>query len=185
LGKSSPDRVCVGAITGSFGVKGEVRLKSFCAEPEAVGDYGPLWSEDGKNTYKLKVTRPVKAGFAARIEGVRYKDQADALRGVRLYAERAALPELPDDEYYHADLIGLDVLDTGGVKLGRVKAVLNHGASDILEIAVQGQKDPSLLPFTMEAVPTVDLSQGRIITDPPEGVFEDKAKKTKKDKGDE
>ncbi|MEL7116422.1 MAG: ribosome maturation factor RimM [Pseudomonadota bacterium] len=163
--------VCVGAIAGAFGVQGEVRLKSFCAEPEAVGTYGPLWAEDGSRQFALTLSRPIKAGFAARIDGVRSKEAADALRGTRLYAPRDALPDLPDDEYYHADLIGLDVYDTGGVKLGRVKAVLNHGASDILEVAVPGQSEVAMLPFTLEAVPTVDLSQRRIIADPPAGVF--------------
>ncbi|KMW60529.1 16S rRNA processing protein RimM [Candidatus Rhodobacter oscarellae] len=166
------DKVCVGAIAGAFGVSGEVRLKSFCAEPEAVADYGPLSSEDGGRTFTLKITRPIKNGFAARVEGIRKKEAADALRGTRLYADRSALPDLPDDEYYHADLIGLTVLDTGGAELGRVKAVLNHGASDLLEVAVKGQKEPALLPFTMEAVPTVDVKAGRIIADPPEGVFD-------------
>ena len=165
------DRVCVGAIAGSFGVKGEVRLKSFCAEPEAIADYAPLTTEDGARRFDLTLSRAIKNGFAARIEGVTSKEAADALRGTRLYAERTALPVLADDEFYHADLIGLQVLDTGGTELGRVKAVLNHGASDLLEIAGPGLKEPVLLPFTREAVPTVDLGLGRIIADPPEGLF--------------
>lgn len=167
------DLVCVGAIAGSFGVKGEVRLKSFCAEPEDIASYGPLTTEDGAQRFTLRLTRPIKAGFAARIEGVRSKEAADDLRGTRLYAERAALPDLPEDEYYHADLLGLEVRDTGGALLGKVKAVLNHGASDLLEVTVRGQKDPVLLPFTLEAVPTVDLTQRRIVADPPEGIFPD------------
>lgn len=165
------DRVCVGAIAGAFGVQGEVRLKSFCAEPEDIASYGPLQSEDGARQFSLRLTRPVKAGFAARIEGVRSKEAADELRGTRLYAERAALPALPEDEYYHADLIGMEVRDTGGAVLGRVKAVLNHGASDLLEVAIRGQSDPALVPFTLEAVPTVDMAQRRIVVDPPDGVL--------------
>lgn len=167
----SEDRVCVGAFAGSFGVKGEVRLKSFCAEPDAIADYGPLWSEDGARSFTLRLTQPIKTGFAARVEGVATKEQADALRGVRLFADRDALPALPDDEYYHADLIGLEVRDTGGALLGRVKAVLNHGASDLLEITGPGLSEPVLLPFTLEAVPTVDLAAGRLVADPPEGLF--------------
>ncbi len=166
------DRVCVGAIAGSFGVKGEVRLKSFCADPEAIADYGPLSSEDGAATWDVRLTRPVKAGFAARLSGVSTKEAADALRGIRLYAPRDRLPDLPDDEFYHADLIGLDVVDTGGEVLGRIKAVLNHGAGDLLEVAGKGLKQPVLLPFTKAAVPTVDLSAGRVVADPPEGLFE-------------
>lgn len=166
------DRVCVGAIAGSFGVKGEVRVKSFCAEPEDIASYGPLSSEDGATKWDIKLTRPVKNGFAARLSGVPSKEAADALRGIRLYAPRDRLPDLPDDEYYHADLIGLQVMDTGGNELGRVKAVLNHGAGDLLEIAGKGLKQPVLLPFTMAAVPTVDIAKGRIIADPPEGLFD-------------
>ena len=92
------DKVCVGAIAGAFGVKGEVRLKSFCAEPEAIASYGALSSEDGTNSWSVKINNAVKGGFAARLSGVQNKAQADALRGVRLYAPRDVLPELPDDE---------------------------------------------------------------------------------------
>lgn len=165
------DLVCVGAIAGSFGVRGEVRLKSFCAEPEDIASYGPLRSEDGTMSWSVTLTRPVKNGFAARLSGVATKEQADALKGTRLYAPRDNLPELPDDEFYHADLIGLTVLDTGGTELGKVKAVLNHGAGDLLELHVKGESQPVLLPFTKAAVPTVDLASGRIIADPPDGLF--------------
>ncbi len=166
------ERVCVGAIAGSFGVKGEVRVKSFCAEPEDIASYGALASEDGKTSWDIKLTRSVKNGFAARLSGVTSKEAADALRGTRLYAPRDRLPELPDDEFYHADLIGLEVLDTGGTSLGKVKAVLNHGAGDLLEISGPELKQPVLLPFTKQAVPTVDITKSRIIADPPEGLFD-------------
>lgn len=166
-------RICVGAIAGAFGVMGEVRVKSFCAEPAAIGDYGPLWSEDGKRQFTLRLTQPIKGGFVARIAGTGSKEAADALRGTRLFADRAALPDLPDDEYYHSDLIGLEVRDTGGAVLGRVRAVLNHGAGDLLEVAGPGLGEPVLLPFTLEAVPTVDLAARRIVADPPEGLFPD------------
>ncbi|MEO1536658.1 MAG: ribosome maturation factor RimM [Pseudomonadota bacterium] len=166
------DHVCVGAIAGSFGVKGEVRLKSFCAEPDAIDTYGPLSSEDGAKEWDVKVSRAIKNGFAARLSGIRTKEAADALRGTRLYAPREKLPDLPDDEFYHADLIGLTVFDTGGAELGRVKAVLNHGAGDLLEIAVKGAKQPILLPFTRENVPTVDLDSSRVIADLPDGLLD-------------
>jgi 16S rRNA processing protein RimM len=114
----------------------------------------------------------VAQGFAARLSDVRTREEADGLRGMRLFAERDRLPDLPDDEFYHADLIGLEVFDTGGVALGRVKAVLNHGASDLLELVQPGQSGAVLLPFTRAIVPTVDLAAGRIIADPPEGLIE-------------
>ena len=159
--------ICVGAVAGAFGVRGEVRLKSFCAEPAAIADYAPLFTEDGSRSFTVKITRPVAGGFAARLGGVETKEQADALRGTTLFAERSKLPSLPDDEFYHADLIGLEVRDTGGAVLGRVAAVHNHGAGDILEVRAPGQTAPLLLPFTRDAVPTVDLAAGRIVADPP------------------
>ena len=168
----SASRVCVGAVGGAFGVRGEVRLKSFCAVPEDIAAYGPLVTEDGRR-FEVTITGQVKNGLSARLSGVTSKEAADALRGQRLYAPREALPSLPDDEFYHADLIGLEVFDTGGAPLGRVKAILNHGASDILELHRPGESGTVLLPFTKTAVPTVDLALGRIVADPPEGLLPD------------
>ena len=165
------ERVCVGAIAGAFGVKGDVRLKSFTAVPEDIGTYGGLETEDGTKTFEARITGQTKNGLVARLSGIATKEQADALRGVRLYVDRARLPDPEEDEYYHADLIGLEVYDTGGTLLGRVKTVLNHGASDLLEIHGPGLPTTVLLPFTLEAVPTVDIASGRIIADPPEGLF--------------
>lgn len=165
------DRVCVGAIAGAFGVKGEVRLKSFCAEPGDIADYSPLYTEDGKREFMVTLTRPLSNGLGARLSGVKTKEDADALKGVTLWADRDKLPVLPDDEFYHNDLIGLEVLDTGGTRLGEVRNVVNHGAGDLLEIVGPTLKSTVLLPFTREVVPTVDLTAGRIIADPPEGLF--------------
>lgn len=162
------DRICVGAISGAFGVHGEVRLKSFCAQPEAIAAYAPLWTEDGSRSFTVKLTRGSGTGLTARLSGIQTKEEADALRGVELFADRYRLPHLPDDEFYHADLIGLEVLDTGGTVLGHVRAVHNHGAGDILEIYGPGRKTTLLVPFTKKAVPTVDLTARRIIADPPD-----------------
>ncbi|WP_037372073.1 ribosome maturation factor RimM [Salipiger mucosus] len=166
------DRICVGAIAGAYGVQGEVRLKSFTADPEAIADYVPLTDEDGTRSFEVQIVRPIKSGFAARLSEVRTKEDADALKGVRLFAPRDRLPALPDDEFYHADLIGLAVHDTGGALLGHVAAVHNHGATDLLELRLPGSSRTVLLPFTHAAVPTVDLTAGRIVADPPEGLME-------------
>ncbi|MGD9865912.1 MAG: ribosome maturation factor RimM [Pseudodonghicola sp.] len=166
----SGDKICVGAIAGSFGVRGEVRLKSFCAVPEDIEAYSPLTSEDGSQSFAVVLTRAVKNGFAARLGGIETKEQADALKGLRLFAPRDRLPALPDDEFYYTDLIGLEVLDAGGAVLGRVTDVQNHGAGDLLEIKGPGLTNAVLLPFTHDVVPTVDLTAGRIIVDPPEGL---------------
>jgi 16S rRNA processing protein RimM len=166
----SSERICVGAITGAFGVAGEVRLKSFCADPTAIADYGPLYTQDGSRSFVVKLTRPVAGGLGARITGIKTKEEADALRGTELYVDRSRLPSLPDDEFYHSDLIGLQAVDTGGVMLGSVVAVHNHGAGDILEITGPGRKSVLMLPFTLAAVPTVDLAAGRVVVDLPEGL---------------
>jgi 16S rRNA processing protein RimM len=164
-------RVCVGAIAGAFGVRGEVRLKSYCAEPAAIADYGVLTDEAGTRQFEVTLIGQISNGLSARLSGVRTKEEADALKGLRLFVDRDRLPEIGDDEYYHADLIGLRVMDTGGVELGTVRAVLNHGASDLLEVMGPGLKAPVLLPFTHAVVPTVDVAGGRIVADPPEGLF--------------
>lgn len=164
------DRVCVGTLGGAFGVRGDVRLRSFCAEPSDIANYNPLQFEDGSEV-SLTLLGPIKSGYTGRLSGVKTKEQADALKGANLFVPRDRLPALPDDEFYHTDLIGLDVIDTGGERLGTVKSVQDHGAGDLLEIHGPGLKTTVLLPFTREAVPTVDLASGRIIADPPEGLF--------------
>lgn len=167
------NHICVGAITGSFGVKGEARIKSFCAEPSDIANYNPLTTEDSTQEFSLTITRALKGGFAAHLGLPMTKESVDSLKGTKLYADHTALPHLPDDEYYYSDLIGLEVFDTGGKKLGRINAVHNHGAGDLLEITGPDISGSILLPFTNDAVPTVDLSAGRIIIDPPLGIFSD------------
>ncbi|MFK7941591.1 MAG: ribosome maturation factor RimM [Paracoccaceae bacterium] len=155
------DMVCVGAIAGAFGVRGEARIKSFCADPGALGDYAPLTAEDGRS-FDLQLGRAIKGGYAARLDGVLTREDAEALKGTRLYAPRDRLPALPDDEFYHADLIGLEVVDTGGEPLGKVRAVHDFGAGDVIEVTGKAEL---MLPFTLEVVPTVDLTSRRLIAD--------------------
>ncbi len=162
------DLICIGAIAGSFGVSGEVRLKSFCSEPTDIGTYGPLFSADGSRSFQIILTRPVSGGLGARIEGVKTKEQADALRGTSLYVRRDRLPALPDDEFYHADLVGLAAYDTGGELIGKITAIYNHGAGDIVEISTNRHKSALLLPFTTVIVPNVDLAAGRIVVNLPD-----------------
>lgn len=155
--------ICVGAIAGAFGVRGEVRLKSFTAEPEAIAEYGPLFTADGARSFDVTLTRPVSGGLGARLTGIATKEEADALRGTRLHVPRDRMPALPDDEFYHTDLIGLTAQDPGGKVLGEVRAVHDHGAGDFLEVL--GPTGEVLVPFTRAAVPTVDLTARRIVVD--------------------
>ena len=165
----SNDKICVGAIAGGFGVKGEVRIKSFCAEPADIRKYSPL--SDSKNgTFTMKSIRAIKDGYAARFEEIANKEVADALKGTRLFASREKFPELEEDEYYHSDLIGLMAFDGNGEQIGKVKALQNYGAGDLLELHF-GTKTV-LIPFTRQVVPLVDLASGKIVIDPPEGLFD-------------
>ena len=164
-------RVIVGSIGGSFGVKGEVRLKSFCADPAAIADYTPLYSEDGRVFAQIVLTGQLKNGFSAQVSGIVTKEDADAMRNTALYAERSVMPAIDDDEYYYADLIGLTVVNTGGTILGKVKSVIDHGAGDLLEITPPTTPETIFLPFSQAAVPTVDLKSGKIVADPPSGLF--------------
>lgn len=169
-GQMTEPRICVGAIAGAFGVTGEVRLKSFCAEATDIAAYGPLFTRDGGRSFTVKLTRPVAGGLGARVSGITTKEQADALKGTELFVDRDRLPKLPDDEFYHNDLIGLKVRDPGGADIGQVIAVHNHGAGDLLEICVSGRNSALLLPFTFATVPTVDVAGGCLVADFPEGL---------------
>ena len=166
------DRIIVGSIAGAFGVHGDVRLKSYCAEPAAIAEYTPLTRGDGATITTIVVKGMAKGALIARVDGITTKEEADAVKGVDLYARRDQLPSLPDDEFYHADLIGLVAFDTGGAELGRIKAVQSNGADDLLEITAPSLKDSVLVPFTRAIVPTVDLATGRVIIDPPGGLFD-------------
>ena len=163
-------RVCLGAIAGAHGVRGLVKIKSFTEDAADLTAYGPLGDETGGRRFEIAVTGQAKGLLVARIGGVADRDAAQALRGVRLYVDRAALPE-PDEveAFYHADLIGLAAEDPQGRPLGTVAAVENYGAGDYLEIE-RPEGEALLIPFTQAAVPLVDLEAGRIVVAPPEEI---------------
>lgn len=167
--------ICIGAIAGARGVKGEVRIKSFTGEPGAVADYGMVCDETGGRSFRVRVTglgtgKSLGMVFA-KLDGVNDRDVAEALKGTRLYVPRSALPEPPEDEFYHADLVGTraDLVDGG--TLGVIREVHDFGAGSVLEIA-GGQAGTVMVPFTLAAVPVVDLAGGRVVIDPPPGLLE-------------
>jgi 16S rRNA processing protein RimM len=161
---ADPDRlVLVARVAGAFGVKGELRLQSFTAEPLALVRYRALKTAEGAPALTLVSGRPDKAGLIARAEGVASKEAADALRGLELYAPRSALPPAGEDEFYLADLIGLAALGPEGNRIGKVKAVPNFGAGDLLEIEPESGGPSWLVAFTAENVPQVDLDGGRVV----------------------
>ena len=167
-------RVCLGVVVGAHGVRGLVRIKPFTEDAEGVAAYGPVETRDGARRFKIKVTGTAKGVVICQLEGVTDRDLADGLRGTELYVERAALPEVDEEEgYYQADLIGLQVRGADGRLYGSVSAVQNFGASDLLEI-IRPEGGPTVLvPFTDDNVPEVDLEAGHLILDPPDGLFDE------------
>lgn len=159
-------RVCVGAIAGAFGVRGEAKIKSFTDDPKAVARYGTLESEDGTRRFEVTALRTIKGGFAARMSGIETREEAEAMKGTRLYVDRAALPPPQDDEFYYADLIGLRVEDEAGALLGKVKAMHEFGAGDMLEYVPDRGGETVIVPFTREVVPVVDVPGGRVVVTP-------------------
>ncbi|HEV2186077.1 MAG TPA: ribosome maturation factor RimM [Stellaceae bacterium] len=172
--KPAEPRVCLGIVGAPHGVRGAVRIKSFTAEPAAIAGYGALEDESGTRRFTLKVIGSAKGDgmIIAKLSGVADRDRAETLRGLRLYAPRAVLPATgDDDEFYHADLVGLAALLENGTQLGTVIAVHDFGAGDMLEIGREAGQ-PVLVPFTRAAVPVVDLSGRRVVLDPPAGLFD-------------
>jgi len=161
------NRVCVAQIGAPHGVRGEVRLRSFTEDPMAVARYGPLESEDGSRSFEIESIRPAKGHLVARLRGVNDRDAAKRLTGTELFVPRERLPAPKEDEFYHADLIGLAAVDGDGNQLGTIVAVHNFGAGDILEIQ-PAVGAAMLLPFTQAIVPTVDIKRGRVVVVPPE-----------------
>lgn len=166
-------RVLMGIITGAHGVRGEVRVKSFTAEPQAIARYGRLEDERGERRFALELTGALKGVLIARLDGVTDRDAAERLRGTRLYLPRAALPQPGADEYYHADLVGLAVVLRDGAALGRVRAVYDFGAGDSLEVE-KPDGGVVMVPFTEAAVPVVDIAGGRLVVDPPAGLLDNR-----------
>lgn len=162
--------VCVGLVTGPHGVKGLVKIRPFTADPADILAYGT--PTDGTGTPRpLTLLNPLKGQMLARFEGVEDRDAAEALRGVRLYVPRSALPEPEEDEFYHADLIGMTAIHADGSVLGTVRAVYDFGAGDVLELIGSGGP-PLVVPFTKAVCPVVDMAAGRIVVDPPPGLLE-------------
>lgn len=162
-------QVCVGVITGVHGVRGLVRVKSFTATPEDVAAYGPLSDEAGTRTFALTVTGAAKGVLLARIDGVNDRTSAEALRGVELWVERSKLPEAEDDEFYHADLVGLPAVQQDGSAFGTVRALHDFGAGEMIEIDL-ADGGSVILPFTHDAVPDIDIDAGRVVVNPPVAV---------------
>jgi 16S rRNA processing protein RimM len=158
-------RVCVGQIGAAHGLRGEVRLRSFTSDPGSIAGYGPLETEDGR-VFEIEALRPAKDHFVVLLSGIGDRDSASALANIKLYVPRDRLPQTNEpDEFYHADLIGLAVVDRAGEKIGTVVAVHNFGAGDLIEMRPDAGGNTELVPFDAVHVPTVDVAAGKIVVD--------------------
>lgn len=171
---ASPRLVQIAVIGAPHGVRGEARVKTFTQDPTSLKAYGPLTLGDGPSTLKVAALRLLKDDMVvARFEGVSTREAVEALTGKTLSIPREKLPESDDDDdFYHADLIGLRAELEDGTYLGDVTAVPNYGANDLLEIRLAGDRRTVLLPFTKAVVPVVDVAGGRVVVAPPEGALE-------------
>ncbi|HEY4113361.1 MAG TPA: ribosome maturation factor RimM [Rhizomicrobium sp.] len=161
--------VLLGVVIGAQGLKGEVKVKSFTEAPEKLGAYGPLHARDGRR-FVVKSVRGGKGSSIVALDGVASRDAAEALKGVELYVARGALPAVEAHEFYHADLLGLHAEDTEGRGIGKVIAIHNFGAGDVIEIECDDGQGTVLMPFTAEIVPTIDIAERRIVIAAPEEV---------------
>jgi 16S rRNA processing protein RimM len=160
-------RICLGQIGAPHGVRGEVRLHSFTANPTAIASYGPLETEDGR-VFKIDSLRPAKHALVAKLAGIADRDAAERLANTKLYVPRERLPEpTQPDEFYHADLVGLRVVDTAGKECGTVIAVHNFGAGDLIELRPIDGAQTELLPFDAVTVPEVNIAHGYLIVEVP------------------
>lgn len=164
--QDSARRICVGLIAAAHGVRGLVKLRSFTGEPTAIGRYGPLSDEAGSRVFAIELLTPAKDCWVARIDGVTDRTQAEALRGVHLFIDRGALPAPDEEEFYHADLIGLAAEGPDGASLGRVVAVHNFGAGDLLELR-EPVGSSRMVPFTRAVVPVIEFARNRLVVDLP------------------
>jgi len=159
--------ILVGQVGGAFGVRGEVKITTFTGEAMALVAYSPLLRSDGSIGLTLTGARPDKKGVVARAKEITTKEQADALRGLKLFVPRERLPEPDEDEFYLSDLIGLEVRDASGATLGRVKSVPNFGAGDLLEITPATGGQTWYLAFTHHTVPELHIADGWLLVAPP------------------
>ena len=165
----SRSQICVARIGAAHGVRGAVKLWTFTEDPLAVKAYGPLVTKDGARQFEVTHAREAKGHLVATLKGIGTREEAERLNGIELYIARDKLPATDENEYYHADLIGLDAVNAANEPLGRVIAIHNFGAGDIIEIA-PAHGATMLLPFTNAVVPSVDLAGGRVIIELPDEI---------------
>ena len=163
---ANAEKICLGVITGPSGLQGDVKVKSFTADPSDIARYGKVSDKSGDRLFDIRISRKTAKHLVVQLKGVNDRNGAEALKGTELYVPREKLPQLQEEEFYYADLIGLTVEQEDGAKIGTVRMMDNFGAGDVLEVELEGAGTVHL-PFTKAVVPTIDLAARRIVANPP------------------
>ena len=163
MGPPRPERILLGRIADAHGIRGEVLIHSYATVQEDIAAYGPLSDAAGARSFEIESTRGTAKGVVVRLKGIGDRTAAEALKGTELYVDRDKLPAAAEDEFYHADLIGLDAVDPKGNALGKIVSVQNFGAGDLIEIRLAGTGRTEFVPFTETAVPSIDMSAKRAV----------------------
>ena len=165
------EELCLGVIIGPHGIKGAVRVKSFTEKPKSIAEYGTLHDKYGKS-FDLQLEGQSKGTLIVSIKGMTTRTQAEVLKGTELFIKRKVLPQTDDEEYYHADLLGLNVYNRDGKKMGVVKAIHNFGAGDIVEVVIAETENTVLIPFNNNTVPEIDFVKQEMIVEIPLGLLD-------------
>ncbi|MCY4462357.1 MAG: ribosome maturation factor RimM [Albidovulum sp.] len=168
---TSESRVLLGEIVGAVGIRGQVSIRSYCESPESISNYGLLSTECGSSISLECVRTTSKRHLVANVSGVSSRQQAEGLRGALLFAEKENLPDLDEDEYYIADLQGLQALDERGSPIGRIVGAHNFGAGDVIDIALADSGESILVPFNRDIFVSVEIAGGRVVVDLPDGIL--------------
>jgi 16S rRNA processing protein RimM len=167
--EKQPGWVCVGAVATAHGVRGALKLRCFTERPEDIAAYGPVYNDRGEKLFDLRIIGDAKGGVIVRAAGIEDRDAAEALRGLELFVPREKLPEPAEDEFYLADLEGLDVVTTDGRPFGTVRQVQDYGAGDLVEIRTPDGRT-EILPFDRRTFPEIDLAARRLVVEPPDEI---------------
>lgn len=180
MSQAGPGLTPAGIIVGAQGVRGLVRVKTFTQTSGVIADYGPLFNESGERQFSVTLVEARPTVAVVKIDGVTSREAAEALKGLMLHIPRSALPEVDEDEFYHADLVGLIAETETGGRIGVVSSLDDFGAGELIEIALDAGGAPLVCPFTMAVVPIVDIAGGKVVLNPPVGLWprETKAKHT-------
>lgn len=171
MSQAGPSLTPAGIVVGAQGVRGLVRVKTFTETPKAIADYGPLFDESGDRSFSVTLVEARPTVAIVKLDGVSSREAAEALKGLLLHIPRTALPDVDEEEFYHADLVGLAAETAADGRIGTVSGLHDFGAGELIEIDLDAGGAPLVCPFTLDVVPVVDIAGGKVVLDPPKGLW--------------